>query len=325
MNALAAIRRALEEYPGRNPQQLQAHKVCEGVLKLAATLTQQQPPHPEALPDGTLSKSTHKRLSKQQGGEPTLAETQRAIIEAAERRGYERGLADAAGRVGHEGGEQEARAFLAAAYRAANMPTMADVFLSKPWEEFRTDDACALDAVLAALRSKPAASEGNVVPDPVLCQFYQVETVEQLLTAQEEHILKLQETVRHNVKPWEDTFPPTLLPKYLRESGLANTSKQAAGEAVSKCCGYANPETGRCYTCGGQAIDCMTTPPRHPADEGMDSARLDYIERTFSGMTNRERYLPVQMIWGKGCNGRTLREACDKYMAKEAALQAGTP
>jgi hypothetical protein len=52
---------------------------------------------------------------------------------------------------------------------------------------------------------------------------------------------------------------------------------------------------------------------------GEDSARLDYIERTFSGMTNRERYLPVVMIWGKGANGRTLREACDKYMAKDAA------
>lgn len=53
-----------------------------------------------------------------------------------------------------------------------------------------------------------------------------------------------------------------------------------------------------------------------------DTARLDFIERTFSGMTNRERYLPVNMIWGAGCNGRTLREACDKYMAKEAAAQA---
>lgn len=48
-----------------------------------------------------------------------------------------------------------------------------------------------------------------------------------------------------------------------------------------------------------------------------DAARLDFIERTYSGMTNRERYLPVQMIWGKGCNGRTLREACDKYMERE--------
>lgn len=56
-----------------------------------------------------------------------------------------------------------------------------------------------------------------------------------------------------------------------------------------------------------------------------DSARLDYIERTFSGMTNRERYLPVQMIWGKGCNGRTLREACDKYMKRDAALLPASP
>ena len=51
-----------------------------------------------------------------------------------------------------------------------------------------------------------------------------------------------------------------------------------------------------------------------------DAARLDYIERTFSGMTNRERYLPVQMIWGKGAMGRTLREACDKYMKRDGVL-----
>lgn len=51
-----------------------------------------------------------------------------------------------------------------------------------------------------------------------------------------------------------------------------------------------------------------------------DARRLDYIERTFSGMTNRERYLPVQMVWGNGANGRTLREACDKYMKRDAAM-----
>jgi hypothetical protein len=54
------------------------------------------------------------------------------------------------------------------------------------------------------------------------------------------------------------------------------------------------------------------------AEVGGDTARLDYIERTFSGITNRERYLPVQMIWGKGAMGRTLREACDKYMKRDA-------
>ena len=61
-----------------------------------------------------------------------------------------------------------------------------------------------------------------------------------------------------------------------------------------------------------------------PAGQAVtDAARLDYIERTFSGMTNRERYLPVQMIWGVGANGRTLREACDKYMAREAQQGQG--
>lgn len=53
-----------------------------------------------------------------------------------------------------------------------------------------------------------------------------------------------------------------------------------------------------------------------------DTERLDYLERTFSGMTNRERYLPVKMVWGVGCNGRTLREACDKYMYRDAAMKA---
>lgn len=53
-----------------------------------------------------------------------------------------------------------------------------------------------------------------------------------------------------------------------------------------------------------------------------DARRLDFIDRTFSGMTNRERYLPVTMGWGRPCNGRTLREACDKYMKRDAAIDA---
>lgn len=56
----------------------------------------------------------------------------------------------------------------------------------------------------------------------------------------------------------------------------------------------------------------------HIAALQADSERLSYIECTFSGMTNRERYLPVTMIWGKGCNGRTIRDACDKYMKRDA-------
>ena len=53
-----------------------------------------------------------------------------------------------------------------------------------------------------------------------------------------------------------------------------------------------------------------------------DAERLNYIERTFSGMTNRERYLPVTMIWGAGAMGRTLRQAVDKYMDRESETGA---
>jgi hypothetical protein len=73
-----------------------------------------------------------------------------------------------------------------------------------------------------------------------------------------------------------------------------------------------------------KCADELETILRSPAfaEMALDRARLDYIERTFSGMTNRERYLPVQMIWGKGAMGRTLREACDKYMNRDEAIDA---
>lgn len=69
-------------------------------------------------------------------------------------------------------------------------------------------------------------------------------------------------------------------------------------------------------------LDASGDAPR--AAEAGDTERLDWIERTYSGMTNRERYLPVVMIWGKAANGRTLREAIDKYMAKETPFTGVT-
>jgi hypothetical protein len=73
------------------------------------------------------------------------------------------------------------------------------------------------------------------------------------------------------------------------------------------------------------SVKAMLAALAAPQQAEVDTARLDYIERTFSGMTNRERYLPVQMIWGAGCNGRTLRQSCDKYMARDAAPPALAP
>lgn len=52
-----------------------------------------------------------------------------------------------------------------------------------------------------------------------------------------------------------------------------------------------------------------------------DSERLTFIESQFAAVTTQERYLPLQMIWGKGANGRTLREAADKYMQRHAATK----
>lgn len=78
---------------------------------------------------------------------------------------------------------------------------------------------------IAALQAQPvapaAAKPDAVAPDPKLCEFYEVTTWPELVAAQEAHVLQLQDAARRNVKPWEDTFPPTLLPKYLRETGLA--------------------------------------------------------------------------------------------------------
>lgn len=94
----------------------------------------------------------------------------------------------------------------------------------------RESDGCPTElAVLQRFwRAHAAAEPTEPVADPQLCQFYQVSTVAELLAAQESHILKLQDAARRNVKPWEDTFPPTLLPKYMRDSGLAAPPSMAA-------------------------------------------------------------------------------------------------
>lgn len=55
------------------------------------------------------------------------------------------------------------------------------------------------------------------LPDETLLRFYGVSDYSALVTAMEDHILQLIDTHKRNVKPWEDTFPPTLLPKWERE------------------------------------------------------------------------------------------------------------
>lgn len=86
-------------------------------------------------------------------------------------------------------------------------------------EGFWLDFQPVRDALDALLRYRAATSTPHVAVDPQLARFYQVGSVPALLAAMAEHIEKLQDSARRNVKPWEDTFPPTLLPKYLRDAG----------------------------------------------------------------------------------------------------------
>ncbi|MGZ0026400.1 hypothetical protein [Stenotrophomonas sp. S4] len=68
----------------------------------------------------------------------------------------------------------------------------------------------------------PAAQPAQAVdlgqPDPTLLRFYQVSDFPSLVTALEAHVLQLIDLRKRSVKPWEDTMPPTLLPKWVREN-----------------------------------------------------------------------------------------------------------
>lgn len=59
---------------------------------------------------------------------------------------------------------------------------------------------------------------------PLLRRFYQVNNYKDLVTELVRHIDLLQESAKNNVKPWEDTFPPTLLPAYIERINKQNES-----------------------------------------------------------------------------------------------------
>lgn len=81
--------------------------------------------------------------------------------------------------------------------------------------EFEPDAIC--------LESDGCPTEGAVLKrfwrenqtDPMLCEFYEAEDFPSLVRELVGHVAQLQEAAKRNVKPWEDTFPPTLLPAYI--------------------------------------------------------------------------------------------------------------
>ncbi|WP_234452359.1 hypothetical protein [Pseudomonas sp. MF6751] len=70
-------------------------------------------------------------------------------------------------------------------------------------------------------------------PDPVLCKFYDVTDWPGLVRELVGHVAQLQDSAKRNVKPWEDTFPPTLLPAYIERVNAENSAAQPQGEPVA--------------------------------------------------------------------------------------------
>lgn len=75
--------------------------------------------------------------------------------------------------------------------------------------------------------------EAETLPDPTLCSFYDATDYPGLVRELVGHVSQLQDSAKRNVKPWEDTFPPTLLPAYIERLNAANTAAQLQGEPVT--------------------------------------------------------------------------------------------
>lgn len=72
------------------------------------------------------------------------------------------------------------------------------------------------------------AQPAPVVPDEMLCEFYEVDSWPDLVRELVKHVEQLQGSARRNVKPWEDTFPETLLPAYIERVKQADDACRAA-------------------------------------------------------------------------------------------------
>jgi len=128
------------------------------------------------------------------------------------------------------------------------------------WEQYQEMSGCqqaafraklCWAAMLAAAPAPPKADIDRAVaergaspaPDPVLCKFYDVEDWAGLVRELVGHVAQLQDSAKRNVKPWEDTFPPTLLPAYIERVKGENAAAQPQGDGVNWK-GVANEQKG---------------------------------------------------------------------------------
>ena len=92
-------------------------------------------------------------------------------------------------------------------------------------------EACSEDAgpgCIPVYREASPAQPAPVVPDEMLCEFYEVANWPDLVRELVKHVEQLQDSAKRNVKPWEDTFPETLLPAYIDRIKQADEACRAA-------------------------------------------------------------------------------------------------
>lgn len=96
--------------------------------------------------------------------------------------------------------------------------------LAKVIREFNEEDERPLAKMARIIRENPHPTNecdmpkvqpAPVVPDEMLCDFYEVSNWPDLVRELVKHVEQLQDSAKRNVKPWEDTFPETLLPAYI--------------------------------------------------------------------------------------------------------------
>ena len=93
-----------------------------------------------------------------------------------------------------------------------------------------------LGLVQAGEFNKPVT---HPIPDPVLCKFYEANDWPELVRELVDHVAQLQDSAKRNVKPWEDTFPATLLPAYIERVNVANADAQHQDASVAGKCDQA--------------------------------------------------------------------------------------
>ena len=124
-------------------------------------------------------------------------------------------------------------------------------------------------------------------PDPVLCKFYDVTDWPGLVRELVGHVAQLQESAKRNVKPWEDTFPPTLLPAYIErvnaENSAAHTDRSPEAYAIEHAEYMAKSADGvlakfQAYGLALLAVDEGGDDGEDELLESIDSARGDLQE-----------------------------------------------